>query len=44
LQFLGARAPLLRAAYAATWPLRFWPSARVTLDFGDVMGLVARRL
>jgi len=44
LQFLGSRAPLLRAAYAATWPLRFWPSARVTLDFGDVMGLVARRL
>lgn len=43
LQFLGARAPLLQAAYAVTWPLRFWPSARVTLDFGDVMGIVARR-
>ena len=43
LQFLGSQAPLLRAAYSATWPLRFWPSAHVTLDFRDVMGLVARR-
>jgi 2-polyprenyl-3-methyl-5-hydroxy-6-metoxy-1,4-benzoquinol methylase len=43
LQFLGSRTPLLRAAYGTTWPLRFWPSARVTLDLGDVMGLVARR-
>ncbi len=43
LQFLGSQAPLLRAAYAATWPLSAWPSTRVTLDFGDVMGLVARR-
>jgi 2-polyprenyl-3-methyl-5-hydroxy-6-metoxy-1,4-benzoquinol methylase len=43
LQFLGREALIMRAAHAATWPLGLWPNARVRIDLGDVMGLVARR-
>ncbi len=43
LQFLGRHAALMRAAHVATWPLRFRPEARLTINFGDVMGVVARR-
>jgi SAM-dependent methyltransferase len=43
LRFLGRHAPMLRVAHAATWPLRFLPRGRVTINFGDVMGVVASR-
>ena len=43
LDELGTGNPLLRLAAVVAAPLRLMPRARVPLNFGDVVGLVARR-
>jgi SAM-dependent methyltransferase len=43
LDELSAGNAVLRIAAVAAAPLRLWPRARVPLNFGDVMGVVARR-
>jgi cyclopropane fatty-acyl-phospholipid synthase-like methyltransferase len=43
LRYLGQASILMRLAYTAALPLRLWPEARVALNLGDVMGVVAER-
>jgi 2-polyprenyl-3-methyl-5-hydroxy-6-metoxy-1,4-benzoquinol methylase len=42
LRQLAADTPILRAAHAASLPLRLWPHARLALNLRDVIGIAAR--
>lgn len=41
LAYLAQHAPVMRLAHVAAQPLRLWPSGRLPLNLGDVMGIVA---
>ncbi len=43
LRDLAAGSATLRIAHAAALPLKLWPAARIPLNLGDVMGVVAER-
>jgi 2-polyprenyl-3-methyl-5-hydroxy-6-metoxy-1,4-benzoquinol methylase len=42
LALKGRHSTLLRIAHVGAWPLSFWPTARMWINLGDVMGIVAR--